>query len=115
MATSTRNRDITIAELLEAAGRLFAAQGYAGCRNQVIADEAGVNKAMINYHFGGKQGLYEAVIEDALAKAEPLLAELEASRYPNGAKALECWLRTLGDIADLCPCLLYTSPSPRDS
>ncbi|MFD0537456.1 TetR/AcrR family transcriptional regulator [Actinomadura luteofluorescens] len=44
--------------LLDAALEEFSAKGYAGARVQDIADRAGVNKQLINYYFGGKQGLY---------------------------------------------------------
>ncbi|WP_240809695.1 TetR/AcrR family transcriptional regulator [Actinomadura sp. WMMA1423] len=45
-------------QLLDAALEEFSAKGYAGARVQDIADRAGVNKQLINYYFGGKEGLY---------------------------------------------------------
>lgn len=47
--------------LLDAALEEFSAKGYAGARVQDIADRAGVNKQLINYYFGGKEGLYRAI------------------------------------------------------
>ncbi|QKG25410.1 TetR/AcrR family transcriptional regulator [Actinomadura verrucosospora] len=47
--------------LLDAALEEFAAKGYAGARVQDIADRAGVNKQLINYYFGGKEGLYREI------------------------------------------------------
>ncbi|WP_242903811.1 TetR/AcrR family transcriptional regulator [Actinomadura terrae] len=47
--------------LLEAALDEFSAKGFAGARVQDIADRAGVNKQLINYYFGGKEGLYRAI------------------------------------------------------
>lgn len=47
--------------LLDAALDEFAAKGYAGARVQDIADRAGVNKQLINYYFGGKEGLYREI------------------------------------------------------
>jgi TetR/AcrR family transcriptional regulator len=47
--------------LLDAALDEFAAKGYAGARVQDIADRAGLNKQLINYYFGGKEGLYQAL------------------------------------------------------
>ncbi|SNS94353.1 transcriptional regulator, TetR family [Actinomadura meyerae] len=47
--------------LLDAALDEFAAKGFAGARVQDIADRAGVNKQLINYYFGGKEGLYCAL------------------------------------------------------
>lgn len=51
-------------KLLRAAADAFAAQGYDGASTRAIADRAGVNIALIAYHFGGKDGLYDAVLED---------------------------------------------------
>lgn len=44
--------------LLEAALDEFAAKGYAGARTIEIAARAGVNRQLISYYFGGKEGLY---------------------------------------------------------
>ncbi|MCP3800293.1 TetR/AcrR family transcriptional regulator [Allokutzneria sp. A3M-2-11 16] len=44
--------------LLSAAFDEFAAKGFAGARVHEIAARAGVNKQLINYYFGGKEGLY---------------------------------------------------------
>ncbi|WP_307805408.1 TetR/AcrR family transcriptional regulator [Streptomyces spirodelae] len=44
--------------LLEAALDEFAAKGFAGARVQDIADRAGLNKQLIAYYFGGKEGLW---------------------------------------------------------
>jgi TetR/AcrR family transcriptional regulator len=44
--------------LLAAALDEFAAKGFAGARVQDIARRAGVNKQLISYYFGGKEGLY---------------------------------------------------------
>jgi AcrR family transcriptional regulator len=47
--------------LLEAALDEFSAKGFAGARVRDIAARAGVSKDLIAYHFGGKEGLYQAV------------------------------------------------------
>ena len=47
--------------LLDAALDEFAEHGYAGARVADIARRAGVNKQLINYYFGSKEGLYLAV------------------------------------------------------
>ncbi|MHA1564855.1 MAG: CerR family C-terminal domain-containing protein [Alphaproteobacteria bacterium] len=51
-------------QLIDAALRLFAIHGYHGVSTRMVTKEAGANLAAINYHFGGKQGLYEAVIDN---------------------------------------------------
>ncbi|WP_245744281.1 TetR/AcrR family transcriptional regulator [Lentzea fradiae] len=60
---SERKRDPerTRALLLEAAVAEFGAKGYAATRTSDIAARAGVNKQLISYYFGGKEGLYKEV------------------------------------------------------
>jgi TetR/AcrR family transcriptional regulator len=55
-------------QLLAAAFDEFAAKGYAGARVHEIAARAGVNKQLINYYFGGKEGLYRALQREWLAR-----------------------------------------------
>ncbi len=65
--TSVRG-DETRAQLLEAGLKLFGRLGYEAVPTRMLAREAGVNLAAIAYHFGGKQGLFEAVTESIVAK-----------------------------------------------
>jgi AcrR family transcriptional regulator len=53
---STRER------ILDAAERLFGQQGFPCSSLRQITDEAGVNLAAVNYHFGSKEELYKAVL-----------------------------------------------------
>ncbi len=50
-------------QLLDTAERLFALKGFEGTSVRDIADEAGVNIAMISYYFGSKEKLMEALFE----------------------------------------------------
>ena len=47
--------------ILEAARRVFTRKGMAGARMQEVADEAGINKALLHYYFRDKQRLFEAL------------------------------------------------------
>jgi TetR/AcrR family transcriptional regulator len=67
-------------ESLKAAGTtLFAERGFDGARVEEIARRAKVNKAMISYHFGGKAGLYRAILIDSF---EPALRRFQELRDP---------------------------------
>jgi TetR/AcrR family transcriptional regulator len=57
--------------ILDAAHAVFLRKGTAGSRTQEIADEAGVNKALVHYYFGTKAALADAIFERALAEITP--------------------------------------------
>jgi AcrR family transcriptional regulator len=68
-ASATRGRREdganTRAQILEAAGRLFAEKGFDRTTAKEIAHSAGVNAAAVNYHYGGIEGLYQEVLVEA--------------------------------------------------
>ena len=49
-----------------AARDVFVKKGYAGARMQEIADEAGINKALLHYYFKNKETLFEMILFEAL-------------------------------------------------
>jgi AcrR family transcriptional regulator len=57
----------TRAAILAAATAEFTAKGLSGARVDAIAKAAGANKRMIYHYFGGKDGLYLAVLEETYA------------------------------------------------
>jgi TetR/AcrR family transcriptional regulator, regulator of cefoperazone and chloramphenicol sensitivity len=57
----------THARLLAAATRLFADRGFGKVTVREICQRAKANVAAVNYHFGGKVGLYEQVLRSAIA------------------------------------------------
>ena len=65
--------------LLDTARRLFLEHGYAGTSLQMIADELGVSKAALYYHFRTKDDLLAALIAPALAELERVLDDIEAA------------------------------------
>lgn len=69
MTEPVRRRDAarTRQALLDVAGRRFARDGYAATTVRDIADEAGVNVALINRYFTSKEGLFEACLSAAVA------------------------------------------------
>ncbi|MDA7949557.1 MAG: TetR/AcrR family transcriptional regulator [Hyphomicrobiaceae bacterium] len=53
--------------ILEVAVRAFSESGYEGTSIRTIVAQAGTNIASVNYHFGGKKALYEAVLKSVFA------------------------------------------------
>src|SRR5262244_533041 len=101
-----RRRDAvaTREALLAAGSELFAERGYDGVPVAAIAHKAGVNKAMISYHFGGKRQLYLAIVRltfgeivagverlvespkpapQVLRELIALVGEMASQRYPH--------------------------------
>jgi AcrR family transcriptional regulator len=52
-------------QLLEAAGHMFAKKGFERSTAKEICERAGTNTAAVNYHFGGIEALYAAVLDEA--------------------------------------------------
>ncbi len=79
--------------ILKAAAAEFAEHGLAGARVDRIASGAGVNKAMIYYHFSSKEKLYREVITQLLAGQLPTLR-----KGLTGESSLESTLKSLLDF-----------------
>ena len=54
-------------QILDAASGLFARKGYQGATTREIAEEAGINEALLFRHFSSKENLYWALIEELCA------------------------------------------------
>jgi AcrR family transcriptional regulator len=76
--------------IVDVATREFAQKGYGGARVDAIAERTRTSKRMIYYYFGGKEGLYLAVLEEAYSSIRRTEATLDLERLPP-----EAALRTL--------------------
>jgi len=56
--------DNTEKRILAAAKKVFLTKGMDGARMQDIADEAGINKAMLHYYFRSKEKLFEKIFAE---------------------------------------------------
>jgi AcrR family transcriptional regulator len=69
MTGTAAPRDTTRERLIEAAGRVFADRGYEHATVREICRRAKANIASVNYHFGGKDGLYAEVFTHGALEA----------------------------------------------
>ncbi|MET9260218.1 TetR/AcrR family transcriptional regulator [Amycolatopsis sp. NPDC004079] len=75
----------TRTRLLATALRLFSEHGVEGTSLQMIADELGVTKAAVYYHFKTKSEITEAVAEPGIRELDQLV--VEAAKHPrHGAR-----------------------------
>lgn len=63
-------------KILAAAKRIFLQHGYAGARMQDIADEAGINKAMLHYYFRNKDKMFEMIFVLSIQKMVPTINQV---------------------------------------
>lgn len=71
-----RDAEATRRALLDAGVAFFSERGFDGVTTAELAARARVNKALISYHFGGKRGLYRAILSAGFAE---ITAELKAT------------------------------------
>lgn len=75
-------KDSTEDKILEAAKNVFVAKGMEGARMQEIADEAGINKALLHYYFRSKERLFEAIFVEIIKFAFPKITRIAQSEEP---------------------------------
>lgn len=86
----------TKTRILDSAEQLFARDGFHAASLRTLTEQAGVNLAAVNYHFGTKEGLIQAVFARRLLpldtnrrqKLEAVLAEAAAAQRPPGTREL---------------------------
>ena len=87
--------------LLEAATLAFAKDGFEAANLRGIAELAGVNPALIGYHFHNKEGLYLAVFAQRVASLrevlEPLWARIASALEAGGSEGFMDLLLSLVD------------------
>jgi AcrR family transcriptional regulator len=82
----------TRAALLAAGRQLFAARGYAGAARDDIVTLAGVTRGALQHHFGRKQDLFLAVVEELEAElgGRIMTASMEGGDSPMAHLVLGC-------------------------
>ncbi|GAA1810560.1 TetR/AcrR family transcriptional regulator [Agromyces neolithicus] len=101
MATKAEQRERTRAEIVRIATRRFAESGYAGVALEDLVAEAGLTRGALYHHFGSKQGLFQAVVEQAQAGVAEAV-EHAASGHDD----------VLGDFLAGCRAFLEASLAP---
>ena len=84
--------------LLVSASRLFAQKGYAGTTVREIVDAAGVTKPVLYYYFGNKEGIYLALMKEALVRVRKLAAQ--ATEADGATAADSVTFDGFGRVAD---------------
>lgn len=75
----TSQEKATEEKILEAARKIFVNKGMDGARMQEIADEAGMNKALLHYYFRSKEKLFNRVFIETFSKFFPQVENVFSS------------------------------------
>jgi TetR/AcrR family transcriptional regulator len=92
----------TRAAIVAAAAEAFSRHGFAGVVVNDIARAAGVNKAMIYYHFADKLALYREIVRDMLRHAGASVAAVAGSSDTPERK-IERWIETFVTLGEERP------------
>jgi AcrR family transcriptional regulator len=93
--------------ILDAAIELFSAHGYRGTGIAAIAERAGITPSGVLHHFGSKEGLLRAVVEERDAREEERLAGFWRQRGLDAIR--NAYIKLAQDIeAERDLSLLYT-------
>jgi AcrR family transcriptional regulator len=79
-------------QMLEVAGKAFAARGFHAVSMDEIAEHAGISKPMLYHYFGSKEGLYVAYVRQ---QGAALLAGMRDAAEPGAPPAERLWEGTL--------------------
>ena len=83
MVKSKKRADGTTEEkILGAARKVFTTKGMTGARMQDIADEAGINKALLHYYFRDKEKLFETIFLSEAQRFFPKINQIFISDAP---------------------------------
>jgi AcrR family transcriptional regulator len=94
----------TEAIILDAARKVFIKKGFDGATMQKIADEAGINKALLHYYYRNKDRLFEAVFKEAFGKIIPRIQQVLFSKGPFFDKIavfVESYISTLQNVPEI--------------
>jgi len=92
-------------KIKEAARRLFTERGFDAVRTRDIAEEAGINLALLNYYFRSKEKLFDIVMlenfQQFVAQLIPVLSDESLSLDEILAKVAETYIEMLRSNPDL--------------
>jgi TetR/AcrR family transcriptional regulator, regulator of cefoperazone and chloramphenicol sensitivity len=132
--TSRLDGAATRSQILQTAGEIFAERGYAETTSKEICHRADANLASVNYHFGSKDGLYEAVLIEAhrqiisleelrsivehhddprLSLRLVLMHFVELAGQPEASWGLRVVLREMMSPSPLAPALVQRAMLPK--
>lgn len=99
--------------IFDAAAQLFADKGFKATGVRDIAARAGVNQALLSYHFGGKGALYHEILAEAVDHAAHLAetANVDTAEFPEKA-LVRIFATAMASRPHLAPMILREQLDP---
>lgn len=91
--------------ILRAASKIFMSKGYDGARMQEIADEAGINKALLHYYFRSKEQLFQNILRQAFRNFWPTIEPVIASDKSDIHKVIKAIVEGYINMVEKMPYL----------
>ena len=92
-------------KIIAAARKLFIQKGFSATRTRDIAEEAGINLALLNYYFRSKQNLFQIIIEEKFdtlfGLIGPILSDKEVPLEEKISTLVASYTQMLLEIEDL--------------
>ncbi|HJQ84387.1 MAG TPA: TetR/AcrR family transcriptional regulator [Candidatus Binatia bacterium] len=101
--------------ILSAAIRCFSELGYAGTTTAGIARAAGVTQPLVHHHFGSKDGLWRAAMDEVFANVPRIVAATGSSPHETMMETVERFVRFVADHPEVTRIIARegAAPSPR--
>lgn len=90
-------------KIKEAARKLFTKKGYTAVKTRDIAEEAGINLALLNYYFRSKEKLFEIITEDNFGHFIQIISEIVNNKETSIQEKIENLVTNYIDMLSLNP------------
>ncbi len=107
------NSEKTYEALLTSAGELAAEVGFANVSTRAVAARAGANISSIHYHFGSKDGLFEAVVKRVLNRFASRSIKTLVAEYEPTLSTRDGQVRIVQEIVRTQIDSFFTTEHPR--
>lgn len=92
-------------KIIIAARKVFLSKGFSATRTRDIAEEAGINLALLNYYFRSKQKLFELVMQEKIqklfGKLVPIINDVSTTLEEKIELMVDNYIETLSESPDL--------------
>ena len=106
MAKTPAQNDISTDERIkEAARSVFTRKGYAATRTRDIAEEAGINLALLNYYFRSKEKLFNLIMTESVQKFMQVLKDVLNNEQTSLEEKIELIVNVYTDVLSQNPSL----------